>query len=430
MPRAPKHDAKNLYSWNARKKLPVQNNPYYTHLEGPLSIGYRRSNEQGTWMARALADDGKYRWGSLGPAQDALEGVGITFEQAKAKAREWYRQQTALAAGEVRTGPYTVKQLMADYVADRERETRKPQPKLRGAINAHILPTMGSIDVAKLTHSRVKGWRDGLAEAAPRVRSKEAGIIARRAIDPDDEDAQRKRQATANRIFTTLRAALNFGYRSHRIATKGAWEKVTPFRQTDSAKVRYLSIEECKRLIAACPPDFRKMVRAALYTGCRYGELCAMKPNAFNPDSNTLHIPKSKSGKARHIVLTDEGAAFFASVVDGLRSEALLFTHESGREAGKGWEATQQRYWMEQVCPVAKIEPLIGFHVLRHTYASHLAMANTPMVVIAAQLGHADTRMTEKHYAHLAQSYIATTVRANLPSFGFETGPKLVRSAS
>ena len=37
------------------------------------------------------------------------------------------------------------------------------------------------------------------------------------------------------------------------------------------------------------------------------------------------------------------------------------------------------------------------------------------MGVIAAQLGHADTRMTEKHYAHLAPSYIAKTVRAALP---------------
>jgi hypothetical protein len=40
------------------------------------------------------------------------------------------------------------------------------------------------------------------------------------------------------------------------------------------------------------------------------------------------------------------------------------------------------------------------------------------MGVIAAQLGHADTRVTEKHYAHLAPSYIADVVRAALPSMG------------
>ena len=41
------------------------------------------------------------------------------------------------------------------------------------------------------------------------------------------------------------------------------------------------------------------------------------------------------------------------------------------------------------------------------------------MGVIAAQLGHADTRMTERHYAHLAPNYVAETVRASLPKFGF-----------
>jgi hypothetical protein len=36
--------------------------------------------------------------------------------------------------------------------------------------------------------------------------------------------------------------------------------------------------------------------------------------------------------------------------------------------------------------------------------------------VIAEQLGHADTRMTEKHYAHLAPSYVADTIRAHFPT--------------
>jgi integrase len=41
-----------------------------------------------------------------------------------------------------------------------------------------------------------------------------------------------------------------------------------------------------------------------------------------------------------------------------------------------------------------------------------------PMAVIARQLGHADTRMTEKHYAHLAPSYVAQTIRENFPVLG------------
>ena len=60
----------------------------------------------------------------------------------------------------------------------------------------------------------------------------------------------------------------------------------------------------------------------------------------------------------------------------------------------------------------------MNFHVLRHTHASHLAMNGVGLGVIAAQLGHADTRMTEKHYAHLAPSYVANTIRAHFPTLG------------
>jgi hypothetical protein len=45
-------------------------------------------------------------------------------------------------------------------------------------------------------------------------------------------------------------------------------------------------------------------------------------------------------------------------------------------------------------------------------------MRGVPMGVIAEQLGHADTRMTEKHYAHLAPSYVADTIRAHFPTLG------------
>jgi site-specific recombinase XerD len=73
---------------------------------------------------------------------------------------------------------------------------------------------------------------------------------------------------------------------------------------------------------------------------------------------------------------------------------------------------------MLEACDHAKIKPAASFHVLRHTHGSTLAMRGVPMGVIARQLGHADTRMTEKHYAHLAPSYVADTIRAHFPILG------------
>ena len=83
---------------------------------------------------------------------------------------------------------------------------------------------------------------------------------------------------------------------------------------------------------------------------------------------------------------------------------------------------------MAEACERAKIEPPANFHCLRHTYASHAVMAGAPLIVVAQNLGHADTRMVEKHYGHLSESYVAEAIRAAAPRFGIATTTMCVRS--
>ena len=64
------------------------------------------------------------------------------------------------------------------------------------------------------------------------------------------------------------------------------------------------------------------------------------------------------------------------------------------------------------------IEPEITFHGLRHTWASNAVMAGMPLMIVAKNLGHSDTRMVEKHYGHLAPSYVVDQVRKFAPRFG------------
>ena len=88
------------------------------------------------------------------------------------------------------------------------------------------------------------------------------------------------------------------------------------------------------------------------------------------------------------------------------------------RPDGKRWGRAHAQRPLTQACTAARISPAASFHVLRHTYASHLVMAGAPLQVVAANLGHADTRMTERHYAHLAPSYVADVIRATMPRLG------------
>jgi hypothetical protein len=51
-------------------------------------------------------------------------------------------------------------------------------------------------------------------------------------------------------------------------------------------------------------------------------------------------------------------------------------------------------------------------------------MNGVPLLVVAKNLGHSDTRMVEKHYGHLAPSYVADAIRAGAPRFGFGKAAK------
>jgi integrase len=80
---------------------------------------------------------------------------------------------------------------------------------------------------------------------------------------------------------------------------------------------------------------------------------------------------------------------------------------------------------MAEACARAKIEPAANFHCLRHSYASHAAMAGAPLMVVARNLGHADSRMVERFYGHLSATYVANAIRAAAPRFGIAKDQKV-----
>ena len=121
-----------------------------------------------------------------------------------------------------------------------------------------------------------------------------------RELNKSDGDAIRRRRASANRTLTILKAALNRAWREGKIPSDEVWRRVEPFEEADAARVRYLTVAEAKRLLNACEPDFRRLAQAALVTGARYGELIALRASDFSPDSGTIHVRTSKSGKGRH----------------------------------------------------------------------------------------------------------------------------------
>ncbi len=148
------------------------------------------------------------------------------------------------------------------------------------------------------------------------------------------QDAIRANRASANRVLTIFRAALNQAFRDGKAASDIPWRTVKPFRGVDAPRLRYFTKDEVTRLINAAQGNFRDLVLAALHTGCRYGELTRLRAGDFNPDSGTVFVGQSKSGKARHVVLTDEGQRFFETLTAGRPGSALMLIHADGSAWG------------------------------------------------------------------------------------------------
>lgn len=416
MPRAAR--AIKLETRSARAKLPARRAPYFVKVAKGLRLGYYRGNGAGTWIGRRYLGTRQYETTSIGIADDttAADNVAVfDFWQAQDVLRRWGERGRLADHGIVRTGPYTVGAAVADYLAEIAVEKKPSALKSAQYIyNASVLPKLGHLLVEQLTSEQINRWRNELAASGKRVRTKKYADKPARCPPPTGDNARRKRRATANRLLTMLKAALNRAYNAGRMSSDAAWRKVKPFRQVDEAVVRYLRNDDTRRLVNACEEDFRPLVQAALLTGCRYSELVNLTCADFNRDNDTLTLRQTKGGRSRHVVLTEEGRHLLTQWTAGRAANERVFL----RSDGKPWGASHQQRPLAEAAARAKLSPAPTFHILRHTHASMLAMRGVPMGVIAAQLGHQDTRMTEKHYAHLAPSYVADTIRAQFPRLG------------
>jgi integrase len=404
----------NLGTRDARARLKPRGKPYWRLIEPGLHLGYRRlAGRPGTWCVRRYTGAQTYTVQAIKDviADDNSDADGrtvLSFAQA----------QKAALQSKPKAGPFTVAEAIENY--PRVIEVRTGVYDANHRAETLILPVLGTERVEALTTARLHKWLVDLASVPVRIRTRPGDRQRYRERD-DTEDGRRRRRASANRVVAILKAALNHAWREGHVGGDVEWRRLKPFPGTVRARSRYLSLDECQRLVNATADEFRLLVQAALFSGCRYGEIARLTAGDLNTRTGTLHITRSKSGKARHVVLTDEAVRFFAALAAGRGSADLLFHAPRGGL----WDKSRQQKPMRLACERAHIKPAVSFHILRHTWASLAVMNGTPLVVVARNLGHASTKMVEQHYGHLAPSFIADEIRKGAPKFGFEPDKKI-----
>jgi integrase len=407
-------DAK-LDKRDARLKLPARKEPYWRLISEGAHLGYYRGQRVGKWVARFRKPGaaGGYAKTTLGEADDVCDADGgaiLTFRQADDAARAWFEEQAR--GGEKPVGPFTVSAALDEYEADFKTRKGAVPSDLKSRIDEIIKPALGHHEVASLTQKIVGDWHKARAVSPAKLRTRK-GAEQQNQRPADDPEALRKRRATANRDLTVLKAALNLAAETRDWLPIAAWAKVKPFKGVDVAKRRYLNDDEARRLVNASEPEFRPMVRAALLTGGRYGELRHAQVKDYDRQSRTVYLRETKNAEPRPAYLDDDGVQMLEQAVAGKGPQAFVFLRPDGTQ----WKRSQQLRRMEDAFDRAKIDKTT-FHDLRRSYGARLARAGVPMAVIAEALGHKDERITRKHYAHLAPSYVSETVRAAVAGLG------------
>lgn len=168
--------------------------------------------------------------------------------------------------------------------------------------------------------------------------------------------------------------------------------------QDDSKRLRFLTVEESKALVAACEPYFRPVIITALMTGMRKREILNLCWDHVDLEHGFILLePTTKNSERREIPIVPELHKTLESLP---RYEKCPYVFPN--------KDTMLPYWSGDkpfAKALAKSEITnFHFHDLRHTYASHLVMSGIDLTTVMHLMGHKSIKMTLR-YAHLAPSH-------------------------
>ena len=398
---------------------------YWWNLGNRSSLGYREGVWSSAWYARfgwAKNKNVSMRFAEPDDDTKADGVVVLSFEQAILKAKviceEMARSPSSFFApqGKYRElpvlpphPPYLVAHALMDY-RERQIERGKRIDPDESLMRKSILPHLGHLEVEKITTKDIRDWVQTLLSVPASLASRRSSLLHFRRLTHDD-DCRDRRKGAANSALRVLKASLQLAYENEICDSDSAWRRVKNLPRNPRKPPRFLERDEIHRLVSECPDDLRKLVIAALVTGCRANELEKLRVKDYLVDLRRLIVKDDKTKKTRHVTMSREGKEFFDRVTAGRDTQELIFT----RADGSAWRNCNYLYRLHRACNRVDIKPVVGLHDLRRTFASHAVMGGVPLPVLSKQLGHSRVEITERSYLHLSVTYMDDVFMKNMP---------------
>lgn len=308
---------------------------------------------------------------------------------SKREAEAWERElRTKLVAdlAKKETKTPTLVEFQDEFLAN-ARTNNKPSTvdEKQSILARHLIPAFGDLRLDEIGVRQVEAYKSAVAAA---------GLTNK----------------TINNHLVVLQRALRLAVEYELL------DHVPPFKRLHVAdpEFDFFTDVEAARLVngSAGEPEWQRAIIVSLHTGIRRSELIALRWSDIDLAAGRLLVRRActrgrmgtpKNGKSREVPLS-RTASLALKAQRHLRGE-LVFCQEDGRIFGDD----NFRAPLRRACKTAGLRE-IGWHALRHTFASQLVMRGASIKEVQELLGHSDIKVTMR-YAHLSPSVKRDAVR-------------------
>ncbi|WP_151636865.1 site-specific integrase [Noviherbaspirillum aerium] len=230
---------------------------------------------------------------------------------------------------------------------------------------------------------------------------------------------------SCNRLLIILRYMFNLALRWDIPGMKSNPATDFPLLEENNKRERYLTKDEAatlyEQLEASENPMLKYIVPMLILTGARKREVLDARWEDFDLDRKSWRIPITKTGRARHVPLSD-GALRILGAIPRIPNCPWTFANP---KTGKpfvsifwSWNSARTRAGLADV----------RIHDLRHSFASFLVNAGRSLYEVQKILGHTQVKTTQR-YSHLAQETLLDAANAAVNSLGTAFMPALLTAA-
>ena len=204
---------------------------------------------------------------------------------------------------------------------------------------------------------------------------------------------------SVNRVIIMMRYIFNLSIRWETVGITKNPTAGIPLLEENNKKERFLSAEEARALVEQLKSSDNKMLQyiipMLILTGARKNEVLKAKWEDFNVEQRLWRIPLSKSGKARHVPISD-GVQYLLEGVPRHVDCGYVFANPKTLlpyvSIFASWNTARKAVGLADV----------RIHDLRHSFASFLVNSGRSIYEVQRILGHTQIKTTQR-YAHLSQ---------------------------